>query len=93
MDKWSVSIEQSGRGGRIIYSEEGHQIAFFWEFGAGDVLAIVTGPQPYLWDSQYPWTRGRRREILSRIAGSVIQQKAPESRAEFTDDDTGILFR
>jgi hypothetical protein len=90
---WHVSIRQSGRGGEIVYTEGVHEIVLWWEFGGGDVLAIVTGPPPHTWDSEFPWTRGRRREILSRIAESVIQQKAPGRRAEFTFGDTGIVFR
>jgi hypothetical protein len=61
--------------------------------GAYDVLFLISGPTPQSWESELAWAKGRRREILSRVAESLILQEAPAAHAEYTDDDTTIIIR
>src|SRR5215468_4041512 len=77
--RWSVEIEDGGRAGSIIYREGANEIISDWEFGADDVIAIITTPPDW---STLPWAEQRRKEIMERIAHEVIRQKAPGGVAD-----------
>lgn len=88
---WKVEIEERGRHGNIDYSEEAGTIRLFWEFGGGDVIAIISGPLPEEWARTYPWAHGRIREVLHRVAGEVIRLRAPSCRFEIDELRATIL--
>ena len=90
-ENWSVDIETRGRDGAVYYSEGLNRVRFYWEFGGTPrILAIISGPRPDEWDDSSPWARGRRAEIMRRIAEDVIRQKAPGCAPEYIDDRTVI---
>ena len=78
----SVTITEGGRTGAVIYHEGAGRLSFWWEFGGGDVVAIVNVGDEEEWRAKYPWAAGRRAEILGFVAAEVIRQKAPTCRAE-----------
>lgn len=78
----SVTITEGGRTGAVIYQEGAGRLSFWWEFGGGDVVAIVNVGDEEEWRAKYPWAAGRRAEILAFVAAEVIRQKAPTCRAE-----------
>jgi hypothetical protein len=90
---WSVEIHEHGRSGTVIYRDPSGSISFYWEFGGGDTVAIITGGDEATWRDQYPWAVSRRAEILQRTAAEVIRQKAPGSRAEIDDQRGWINIR
>lgn len=55
-------------------------------------MAIVQAGDARSWEL-YPWTAGRRMEILSFIADEVIRQRAPGCRAEIDERTGDILLR
>jgi len=88
---WSVDIETRGRDGTVHYSEGPNRVRFYWEFGgAPRIVAIISGVRPGEWDESVPWAKGRRVEIMHRIAEGVIRQKAPGCTAEYFEDRTVI---
>jgi hypothetical protein len=89
---WSVEIESKGRCGYVHYFEGKDKISFDWEF-VGTPLAVIWGPLPDRWDTLFPWAKGRRTEIMQRIAGAVIRQKAPNCVPEYNYDRTEINIR
>jgi hypothetical protein len=89
---WSVDIVESGPSGTITYREPGHSLGCYWEFGGGETLAIVSVDSQATWDKNHPWTRGRRAEILHRIASEVLRQKAPSHAAQIDDAGGFILI-
>src|SRR6266498_3749840 len=91
---WRVTMTGRGRSGNVMYAEGGgRQAQFYWEMGGGDVVFLISGLPPQSWDSELPWAKGRRREILERVADTIILQEAPNCRAELGDDDTTIVIR
>ena len=90
---WSVEIVQSGRSGSVNYHEPSGSISFYWEFGGGDVVAIISVGDPAAWNSRYSWAAERRREILERVAREVVLQKAPTCRADIDDGSEYIYIR
>jgi hypothetical protein len=89
---WQVEIEERGRSGNVDYSETAGCIRLFWEFGGGDVIAIISGPPSEEWERKYPWARGRVREILSRVAGEIVRLRAPSCRFELDEARATILI-
>ena len=79
-----VNIIEPGRYGKIQYIEgsffKKNTCEFNWEFGGGDVVAIITFPKTDAeWDKQYPWATGRRMEIVKDMAEQVRKKQAPSS--------------
>jgi hypothetical protein len=78
---WTVEVREDGRRGEVVYREAAGSLSFYWEFGGGDTIAIIDVGSGATWREEHPWTAGRRAEILRRVAGEVIRQKAPGHRA------------
>ncbi len=77
---WKVKLIESGRSGYIQYEESYHKCKCYWEFGGGEVLAIISVPTVSDWDKQYPWAKGRRREIIDRMTEETRKLRAPNAR-------------
>ena len=86
-----VEIQEGGRCGAIRYTETAGVLTFSWEFGGGDVTAIISVGTEEAWLRRSPWTAGRRGEILKHVAREVIRQKAPNRRAEI-DGAKGFIY-
>lgn len=84
---------ESGRCGSVTYTESAGSLAFSWEFGGGDTVAILYFEDEATWQTKCPWAAGRRAEILQRVAADVIRQKAPGSRAEIDERAGWINIR
>ena len=79
-----VNIIEQGRYGKIQYIEgsffKKNSCEFYWEFGGGDVVAIISFPKTDSeWDKQYPWAVGRRMEIVKDMAEQVRKKRASSS--------------
>lgn len=79
-----VSITQSGRGGSIVYVEDGQRIVFDWEFAMPPTLALIWGPKAKNWDAEYPWAAGRQAAVYDFVGTQVVKQKTTD--AHFTRD-------
>ena len=90
---WSVEIVTKGRDGQIVYRESSHAASFYWEFGGGDVIAIIHGGSASLWNEKYPWATDRRRDVLERVISELIRQKARTCTANIDEESGAILLR
>lgn len=88
-----VSVNQNGRSGQVTYHEGLHTIDGYWEFGGGDVVAIVSMGAVDEWRRQHAWAADRRTEILDFVAGELIRQQAPTCSAEIDRASGDILLR
>jgi hypothetical protein len=88
---WRVEMPMSGPSGYITYHEGSSAASFYWEFGGGDVVAIIYIGQPSEWNTQYPWATDRRSEILERVIQEVIRQRSPTCEAD-TDEKSGFIY-
>ncbi len=84
----SVDIIENGRYGSVAYRESAHSLAFYWEFGGGDAVAIIQVEDRTA--LQATWIGRRQAGILRFVADEVIRQKAPDSRAEI-DEAAGCI--
>jgi hypothetical protein len=74
---WNADVVERGRCGHVDSREGEKALRFHWEFGGGDVIAIVSGPFPDDRDALHPRAKGRAREIMRRIAEEVQRRRAP----------------
>ncbi len=84
-----IKIFTSGRFGTIQYVEgwlKKNTCEFHWEFGGGDVVALVWFPAETEWDAKYPWAQGRRKEILDYVAEQTRRRQAPSTRLKWDGD-------
>ena len=88
---WKVEIPMGSRSGHISYHEGASVASFYWEFGGGDVIAIIYIGQPSEWSKKHPWAANRRHEILDRMIWEVIHQRAPTCKAD-TDEKAGYVY-
>jgi hypothetical protein len=75
-----------GRDGYISYYEGRHTTSFYWEFGGGDVVAIIHTGLPPQWSTQ-------QREMMERVIHEVIRQRAPTCKADIDETGGYIYFR
>lgn len=85
-----INIITEGRSGKIQYIEgslfKKNTCEFYWEFGGGDVVAVISFPKNDSdWDKQYPWAAGRRMQIVKDVAERVRRQKSPSSALRWED--------
>ncbi|HYW74518.1 MAG TPA: hypothetical protein VE961_26070 [Pyrinomonadaceae bacterium] len=90
---YKVEINQTGRGGTIYYLENDQSLSFDWEFSTDGADVFVTPPEQ--WDANCEgrnaaWAKGRRGEILERVAAEIRAQKAHSARVSI--DDNWIHF-
>ena len=88
-----VDITENGRAGTVTYRDGAGTLSFYWEFGGGDVVAIIQVNDAAAWSAGRSWTAGERAGILRFVADEVIHRKAPGCRAEIDDGKGGILLR
>ena len=86
-----VDITQNGPTGSVVYREPAGSLSFYWEFGGGDVVAIVQVDDRTALNTS--WIADRRADILRFVADEVIRQKAPKCRAEINETAGEILLR
>jgi|SRR5437588_5137888 len=82
-----------GRGGLAYYTEDEKSLSFDWDITSVGFEIYV--PSPSEWDefceqSDFSQCRGRREEILQRLAEEIRKKKA--KTAKVTIDDHGISF-
>lgn len=88
-----VEIIEKGRYGSVVYHEPGGSLAFHWEFGGADVIAIIQVADPASWSHPPAWYADRRAAILRFVADEVIRQRAPSCAAEIDEQQGSILLR
>ena len=89
----SVSIEEDGRSGKVRYNELGRELVFYWEFGGGDVVAIVHVGTEAEWLVKHAWAADRRAGILHFIGDELVRQRAPGCKSELDEYRGDILIR
>ena len=83
---WSVRIVTKGPFGDVIYQEGPHSASFWWEFGGGEVVAIIHVTSSSEWNEKYPWAAGRRDEVLERMVSDLIRQKCRDCVASIFEE-------
>src|SRR2546423_894642 len=92
---FEIKIRKTGRAGWMDYIEEGRSLHFRWDLNTEGAEVYV--PTPYEWDvfcekSAADWARGRRQEILERLAQEYCRQRAKKAKWRIADHWILISF-
>jgi hypothetical protein len=86
-----VLFAESGREGAVIVELASGRHDFYWEFGGGDCVAIVSLPRAHEW-TKFPALAPHPRDaFVAALAREVGAKQCPSARIEITPD--AILFR
>lgn len=85
-----VNIIAQGSSGKIQYIEgslfKKNTCEFYWEFGGGNVAAIITSLKTDAeWDKKYPWVASRRMDIVKDMAEQVRKKQASSSTLKWEE--------
>jgi hypothetical protein len=85
-ERWKVTITEQGRAGTVHYAEGWfRRLAFGWEFGGGDAVAMIRIPSRGEWQRMPRWAVDRRDEIVRRVAHDVRRQRCPTCSVRLTE--------
>ena len=80
-----LSIEQSGRAGRITAKIDRYVLPFDWEFGAAPVVVIVHVPSTDQWSAQEPWRSLDRNVVLDALGRELCRVRCRDCEHSFDD--------
>ena len=92
---YRVEIESGGRAGDVFYIEGGRRLPLWWEYVLNG--AAIDAPSSEEWDTycdkhSAEWAKGRRTEILERVAIEAQRQQAPSSTFIINEQGIEIEF-
>jgi hypothetical protein len=87
----NVYYDNKGKAGDVYFNWDGIVLKFPFEFGGGNVLAIIDVPSPEHWVAKTGLPVDQRNQVLDFIAQRVIRDQAPNHLYEITDDYINIL--
>ena len=92
---YKVEITYEGRCGWYHYIEDGKRLSFDWEFSTVGITIFV--PTPEEWDAyceehRAAWAKGRRQEILQRLAEEVRRRKVKSAKIKIEDQWVELIF-
>ena len=91
--KPAVSFQQDGRSGRVGYSSKLGSFDMYFEFGGGDVLAIIDVPEVDQWVAQTGIPLHRRDEVLATIGRLVVASQTRNGQGSYEVQKACILIR
>ncbi len=83
----NVGYENEGRTGYVIFYRNDLTARFYYEFGGGDTVAIISIPTPERWEAQTKMPLSERQVVLEFIANRVIRDQAPGCKYFIGDSD------
>ena len=83
----NVAYEGEGRSGYVIFYRNDLTARFYYEFGGGDTVAIISIPTPERWEAQTKMPLSERQVVLEFIANRVIRDQAPGCKYFIGDSD------
>ena len=87
----TIEFAQSGRDGAVVVALASGRHEFYWEFGGGDCVAIVSVPNARQWATHPALAPHPRDAFLEALAREVGARQCPSARFEITPD--AIVFR
>jgi hypothetical protein len=86
----NVTYENEGRCGYVIFYRNDLTTRFYYEFGGGDTIAIITIPSADQWEAATKMSLADRPAVLEFIANRVVRDQAYGGK--YLIGDTDILI-
>ena len=74
-----------GRNGYVVYSDELDDLRFFFEYGGGNCVAIISVPASSEWTNNTNRSSIERDSILNFVAEQVIRDQVPNGYYKLSD--------
>ena len=87
----NVGYQNEGRSGYVIFYRNDLTVRFYYEFGGGDAVAIITVPSPDRWEAETKILLTDRMPVLEFIANRVIRDQAPNCKYFIGETDIIIM--
>ena len=87
----NVGYQNDGRSGYVIFYRNDLTVRFYYEFGGGDAVAIITIPTPAQWKAETKMTLAERMPVLEFVASRVVRDQAPSCKYFIGEGDIIIL--
>ena len=87
----NVGYHNDGRSGYVIFYRNDLTARFYYEFGGGDAVAIITIPTPAQWEAETKMTLAERMPVLEFVARRVVRDQAPSCKYFIGESDIIIL--
>ena len=87
----NVGYQNDGRSGYVIFYRNDLTVRFYYEFGGGDAVAIITIPTPAQWEAETKMTLAERMPVLEFVASRVVRDQAPSCKYFIGESDIIIL--
>ena len=81
-----------GRCGHVWYESPKTRFAMYWEFGGGDVLAIIDIPPVKDWESATKLPLAERAGVLDFIARQAVKDQTTFGRNRYEITDRSITI-
>ena len=86
-----VAYFNEGRGGHILYTNNGQTIKFEFDFGAGNCVVIIYIPTIERWENETKTNISYRQEILNFLCQQVIKDQARGCDYIITDTSIEVM--
>jgi hypothetical protein len=86
-----VTYQNEGRYGYVIFLRNDISARFYYEFGGGDAVAIITVPTAEHWEKETKIPLADRAAILEFIAVRVLRDQAPNCKYFIGESDIIIM--
>lgn len=87
----NVGYQNEGRTGYVIFYRNDLTARFYFEFGGGDTVAIITIPPPDRWEVETKMPLSDRQMVLEFISKRVIRDQA--SGCKYFIGESDILIQ
>lgn len=78
-----VLYQSQGREGYVWYQSAESKFAMYYEFGAGDCVAIIHIPPPEDWEKATQLPLAQRDEVLGFIGRQVVKDQTSGGKGRF----------
>ncbi|HMQ62010.1 MAG TPA: hypothetical protein PKE06_15155 [Flavilitoribacter sp.] len=89
----TVAFSTSGRSGQVVYTGPEGSFAMYWEFGGGDVIAIIDIPNAATWEAQTRIPLEKRMDILHFIGRKTVEAQTTGGKGTYEIKEKNILIK
>ena len=86
-----VTYQNEGRSGYVIFHRNDVTTRFYYEFGGGDAVAIITIPTAEHWEKETKIPLADRATVLEFVAKRVLHDQAPNCKYFIGESDIIIM--
>ncbi|MCB0631016.1 MAG: hypothetical protein R2824_15010 [Saprospiraceae bacterium] len=93
INKAKVSFSTEGRGGNVFYRGEEGSFSMYWEFGGGNVIAIIDVPSAKQWEVRTQIPLDKRMDILNYIGKRTVAVQTTDGKGSYVIRDNCIEIK